>query len=499
MKILNCRQIKSADEFTIQHEPILSIDLMERASHKMVETFTNDYQSTSWVKHIFCGNGNNGGDGLAIARMLQQDGHPVKVYLFHGERSADNQTNLERLIHTGAVEIDYISEVCQLPTFQHSDVVIDAMYGYGLNKPLIGLQADVVKYLNQSSAIRISIDTPSGLFCDQHSEGVIFEADRVYTFQFPKLAFLLPENGKFVKRFKILDIRLSHEFVQQLPVHHFFLEKKDIQQRYQPRNKFSHKGSFGHSFIIAGSYGKMGAALLASKACLRSGAGLVTAHIPGKAYDIFQTGLPEAMCMTDTYDYFWTNQLDISGYDAVGIGPGIGTSRDTAKALKKTLQSSTKPVVLDADAINILALNDPLWSSIPQHSILTPHPGEFKRLAGEWKNDFERLELQRRISALRKVIIVLKGAHTSITDTEGNVYFNSTGNSGMSTAGSGDVLTGIITGLLSQGYSPEDAALMGVYLHGLSGNYALDDASKESLIASDIIENIGKAFKFIRI
>lgn len=499
MKILNCRQIKSADEYTIQHEPISSADLMERASHKMVEAFTNDYQSTSWVKHIFCGNGNNGGDGLAIARMLQQEGHPVKVYLFNGERSIDNQLNLDRLIQSGAVDITHISEIGQLPFFHHTDVVIDAIYGYGLNKPLSGLQAYVVRYLNATPAIRISIDTPSGLFCDQHSEGVIFEADRVYTFQFPKLAFLLPENGQYVKRFKILDIRLSQEFIQQLPVHHYFLEKKDIQQRYQPRSKFSHKGSFGHSLIIAGSYGKMGAALLASKACLRSGAGLVTAHIPGKAYDIFQTGIPEAMCQTDSNDFLWTDHLDISEYEAVGIGPGIGTSKETAKALKKTLQTSQKPVVLDADAINILAEHDGLWEHIPENSILTPHPGEFKRLAGEWKHDFERLEMQRKMSVMRKVVIVLKGAHTSITDTSGNVYFNSTGNSGMSTAGSGDVLTGMITGLLSQGYSPEDAALMGVYLHGLSGNYALDDASKESLIASDIIENIGKAFKFIRL
>lgn len=500
MKILSSLQIKAADKYTIKNESISSLDLMERAAHKVVETFINDYQSTSWVKHIFCGPGNNGGDGLAIARMLSEDGHPVKVYLIPGERSEDCQANLERLMNGGKVAIETLQDIDLLPEFISTDVLIDAIFGSGLNKSLNGLCEELIIRLNQSKGIKISIDIPSGLFADHHTEGIAFEADRVYTFQLPKLAFLLPENSRYVKRFKVLDIRLSTEFIDQVHTNHFFIEKKDVQDIFNPRQKFVHKGTFGHALIIAGSYGKMGAAILSAKAALRAGCGLVTAHIPSCGYSAFQSAFPEAMCSTDSYEFSWSKALKhADDFDAVGIGPGIGNENHTLSALAKTLKHLKKPVILDADAINLLAKHPDIWNYIPENSILTPHPGEFKRLLGDWKDDFDRLEKQKRLSISRKVTVILKGAHTSISDPMGNIYFNSTGNSGMATAGSGDVLTGILTGLLAQGYGSLQAALLGVYLHGLAGNHALDGQSKESLIASDIIENMGKAFKFIRI
>jgi NAD(P)H-hydrate epimerase len=500
MKILSSPQIKDLDKYTIDNEPISSLDLMERAARKMVETFINDYQSTSWHKYIFCGPGNNGGDGLAIARMLSEDGHLVKVYLIPGERSADCQTNLERLVNSGKVDIETLQDIRQLPEFNSTDVIIDAIYGSGLNKVLNGLTEQLIIKLNQSKGIKISIDIPSGLFADHHTEGLAFEADRVYTFQLPKLAFLLPENSRYVKRFKVLDIRLSADFINQIHSNHFFLEKKDVQVLFHPRQKFDHKGTFGHALIIAGSYGKMGAAILSAKAALKSGCGLVSAHIPSCGYSAFQSAFPEAMCSTDSYEFSWSKAIKhADGFDAVGIGPGIGTESHTLSALAKTLKHLKKPVILDADAINLLAKHPDIWKYIPENSILTPHPGEFKRLVGDWKNDFDRLEKQKKLSITKKIIIILKGAHSSISDPEGNIYFNSTGNSGMATAGSGDVLTGILTGLLAQGYGSLPTALLAVYLHGLAGNYALDEQSKESLIASDIIDNLGKAFKFIRL
>lgn len=497
MKILSTQQIKLADQTTINNEPILSIDLMERASLQFVSHFCNDYQSTSWVKHIFCGNGNNGGDGLAIARLLHKTGHPVIVYIIDSTKKFSNDAaiNYERLEKETSVKIVFFKSINDLPVFHKRDVIIDALLGSGLNKPLDGKLLEVVQYLNQSQGIKVSVDIPSGLFADTHTPGEAFEANRVYTFQSPKLAFLLPQNGKYVQRFKVLDIKLDTEFLDSISCQYFFTEQKDIQAFYKPREKFTHKGTFGHALMIAGSIGKVGAAILASKSTLRSGAGLVTTHIPEVGYPFLQTCFPEAMCSIDPHSNFWTEMPDIAPYDAIGIGPGIGTATVTKRALTDFLNSNQKPLVLDADALNIIATNKDLLKHLPVDCIFTPHPKEFQRLAGTWENDFERLEIQRAFSVKHNLIIVLKGAHTSISDPDGNIYFNSTGNSGMATGGSGDVLTGILTGLLAQGYNAKEAALLGVYIHGLAGNLALEEQSKESLIASDLIGYLGKAFR----
>lgn len=497
MKILSTQQIKLADQSTINNEPILSVDLMERAAAQFVSHFCNDYQSTSWVKHIFCGKGNNGGDGFAIARLLHVIGHPVIVYITDQKNnfSKDAAINLKRLEKETSVKIVRFDSTDELPVFNKRDVIIDALLGSGLNKPLEGLYLKVVQYLNQSQGIKVSVDIPSGLFADSHTPGEAFEADRVYTFQSPKLSFLLPQNGKYVQRFKVLDIKLYPDFLESAETNNFFTEQKDIQSLYKPREKFTHKGTFGHALVIAGSLGKVGAAILATKATLRSGAGLVTAHIPEVGYPFLQTCFPEAMCSIDPHSHFWTEVPPIDTYNAIGIGPGIGTATVTKRALTQFLNSNSKPIVLDADALNIIAANKYLLNHLPAECILTPHPKEFQRLAGSWNNDFERLEIQREFSIKHKVVLVLKGAHSSISDAEGNIHFNSSGNSGMATGGSGDVLSGILTGLLAQGYNAKEAALLGVYIHGLAGNLALEEQSKESLIASDLMSFLGKAFR----
>ncbi|MCO5231095.1 MAG: NAD(P)H-hydrate dehydratase [Chitinophagales bacterium] len=500
MKILTAPQIREADQYTIQNEPIPSIQLMERASLKVVEILLNEFQSTQRVKHIFCGTGNNGGDGLAIARMIHHYGHQVKVYLLDGRPSEDYLINLKKVQNIDEIECIQLKNIDQISQIQPADIIIDAILGTGLNKPLDGIIKNVVQYLNQIHlSTRIAIDIPTGLFADSHnpSENIIFKAHRIYTFHAPKLAFLLPENASYAQSFKVLDIRLAADFTENTDGQFFYIQKRNIQEIYLPREKFTHKGTYGHCCIIAGSKGKIGAALLSSKAALKSGAGLLSVHVPSNYLSIIQTSFPEAMCSIDRHGEQWSELPNIQN-KTIGVGPGIGTSPTTQAVFRQLLLNTSKAMVIDADAINLLSIDPTMIRLIPVNSIITPHPKEFERLVGQWDNDFERLELQRNFSIKNHIVVVLKGAHTSISDPEGNIYFNSTGNSGMATAGSGDVLTGIICSLLSQGYSSIHAAILGVYIHGLAGNFALENESKESLIASDIISNLGKAFNSIR-
>lgn len=499
MKILTAPQIREADQYTILHEPIPSLLLMERAAHKVVEILVNEYQSTYRVKHIFCGTGNNGGDGLAVARLLHQQHHSVKVYLLEGNPSTDYSINLEKIKEIPEIECILVKNVDQIIEFQNSDIIIDAIFGTGLNKPIEGSIQQIVQYLNQQEdIIRIAIDIPTGLFADQsnHEEDIIFQAHRVYTFHAPKLAFLLPQNEHHVNSFKVLDIRLASDFTENMEGQLYYLEKKNITTRLKSRNKFTHKGTYGHTLMIAGSKGKMGAAVLASKAALRSGTGLLTAHIPSGQNSILQISIPEAMTNLDAHSDLWSEVPDFDK-KTIGVGPGIGTSHTTQAVFRQLLLQASQPMVIDADAINLLSLDPTMLRLVPVNSILTPHPKEFERLTEGWLDDFDRLEIQRQFSIKHHLIVVYKGAHTSISDPEGNIYFNSTGNNGMATAGSGDVLTGVITSLLSQGYTSKDAAIIGVYVHGLAGNFSLESESKESLIASDIIKNLGKAFNYI--
>ena len=497
MKILKADQIRSWDQYTIEHEPIASIELMERAATKCFEWLDNN----GWFVQsfaIFCGKGNNGGDGLAIARMLANRGCKVSVYILEfGHKGTDDfQTNLARLHQFPAVDIHFIQEESNFHILSQETVIIDALFGSGLTRPLEGFTARLVDHINSSGCSVIAIDVPSGISVDLSSKGnKIIRANYTLSFQCYKLAFLVAENAAYIGEVVILDIGLLPEFLSSLDADLELIDKAIIRSVYKPRNRFAHKGNFGHAMIIAGSYGKIGAAVLAAKACLRSGVGLLNCFVPKCGYEILQTSISEAMVMTDANSSIITNiHEDILKYDSIGIGPGLGTASETRAAVKELISIYKKPMVLDADALNGLSMEKKL-PSLPSRSVLTPHPKEFERLFGECKDDFERIEKALYNAKRLNCLIVLKGHHTFIACPDGKGYFNSTGNAGMATAGSGDVLTGMITSLLAQDHSSEDASILAVYLHGFAGDIAAKEFSKEAMIAGDIIDSIGKAFK----
>jgi len=497
MKILKADQIRSWDQYTIEHEPVVSIDLMERAATKCFEWLDDN----GWFVHsfaIFCGKGNNGGDGLAIARMLAVRGCKVSVYILEfGHKGTDDfQTNLARLHQYPSVDIHFIQEESIFHTLTQETVIIDALFGSGLTRPLEGFTAKLVDHINNSGCTVIAIDVPSGMSVDQSSKGnKIVKANYTLSFQCYKLAFLVAENAAFIGDVVILDIGLLPEFLASPEADLELIDRSIIRSIYKPRNRFAHKGNFGHAMIIAGSYGKIGAAVLAAKACLRSGVGLLTCFVPKCGYDVLQTAVPEAMVMTDTNSSIITKiDEELLKFDSIGIGPGLGIASETRTAVKELISSYKKPMVIDADALNGLSMEKNL-PSLPPGSILTPHPKEFERLFGECKNDFERIEKALNNAKLINCLIILKGHHTFIACPSGIGYFNSTGNAGMATAGSGDVLTGMITSLSAQEYSSEDASILAVYLHGSAGDIAAKESSKEAMISGDIIDSIGKAFK----
>lgn len=495
MKILSSKQMHEADAYTIKQEPIESIELMERASNRFFEHISQKY-SNQKNYCIFCGKGNNGGDGLAIARMLVLNDKNVTVFIVNYTDSAsdDFMTNYERLLELQNLDCKII-ELAEFQeiTIPQEAIIIDGIFGSGLNRPITDFTAKYITFLNSLPNKRIAIDIPSGLYSDNPIEqnAVAFRADETITFQAPKLQFMFAENEQFVGQLTIADINLRNPFSEkETPFEYVTINDITLKKR----TNFSHKGTFGHALLVSGSYGKMGAAVLASKACLRSGCGLLTTHVPQCGYEILQIAIPEAMASIDNDAKIISYLPSVEKYSAIGIGPGIGTDETTAQAFKIFLQENTKPLVLDADALNILAQNQDFWKLIKPNTILTPHPGEFDRLTHKHTNCYERYQTQIKVSKEHSCIIVLKGHHTSVSTPDGKIYFNSTGNPGMATAGSGDVLTGIILSLLAQKYEPLEAAKIGVFLHGMAGDFCKPE---ESLIASDIIENLPNAFREI--
>lgn len=504
MKILDAAQIRNWDQYSISHEPISSIDLMERAASGCVDWIETAFATRlpDSQFQIYCGKGNNGGDGLAMARLLSGRGYTVNVHILEfGHKGTDDfQVNLARLHQHPSIPIRFIQSREQFHELQPTDLVIDALYGTGLNRPLEGVSAELVHHINDAGVTIISIDIPSGLLADESSKGLpAIHATHTLSFQCYKMAFLVAENADFIGTVHLIDIALHPAYYDSLSSDRQLVDPTIIRNIYRPRNAFSHKGSFGHALIVAGSYGKMGAAVLAARSCLRSGAGLLTCHIPSCGYAILQTALPEAMVMTDFNSSFVTRiEADLEKFDAIGIGPGIGTATETRALLHDTLNTYRQPLVLDADALNILASKKEWLTILPPGSILTPHPKEFERMFGESRNEFERISLAIQKATELNCVIVLKGHHTLTATPDGRLFFNGTGNAGMATGGSGDTLTGILTSLLAQGYPPADAAVFGVYLHGLAGDYAAAAGSMESLIAGDITDNLAHAFAIIK-
>jgi hydroxyethylthiazole kinase-like uncharacterized protein yjeF len=499
LKIFSVAQIKDWDLFTIQHEPLKSIDLMERAAQACSNWIFKTLQKKTSAK-IFCGKGNNAGDGLAIARLLPADKYNVSVFILENNHSGsrDFEINLARLKNT-SVKIFFLQNEKSFPICSNDDLIIDAIFGTGLNKKPVGLAAELINYINESSANKISIDIPSGLYIDKSSRGnTVIKADYTLTFQNQKLAFLMPENEHVIGDVVLLNIGLSKEYEQNERSAFEFVDKKIIEKIYTRRNAFSNKGNYGYACLMAGSYGMIGAAVLSSRACLRSGVGKLTSYICEAGYNILQMSAPEAMCKVFG-DKHIQNVNDFSDFDVIGVGPGIGKYDSHGQLLQSLFSNFNMPLVIDADALNVLSENQFLYKSIPAHSIITPHPKEFERLFGKTDSDFERINLALSKSKELNIYIVLKGHYTFIAAPDGQGFFNSTGNAGMATAGAGDVLTGIITGLLAQKYTSLNAAIFGVYLHGLAGDIAAKNISQEALIADDIIENLGSAFKEISI
>jgi hydroxyethylthiazole kinase-like uncharacterized protein yjeF len=502
MKIFTTRQIKEIDDLTIINEPVASADLMERAADQLLRWFLRNFDRTGRVI-IFAGPGNNGGDGLALARLLSVNRFNAEVFFIRtsGNTSDDWKHNFQRLKKETTVLFNTIDSTEHFPLISSEDVVVDAIFGSGLTRPAEGLAGEVINKLNHAESVIVSIDIPSGLFGEDNGSNNpdnVIQADFTLSFEFPKLAFMFSENSKFTGEWHILPIGLSPNAIRSTKTPYFFLENDYVFSMLKKREKFDHKGKYGHGLLIAGSYGKIGASVLGARAALKTGIGLVSCHIPGCGYPIIQTAVPEAMAQVDINEKHISDIETVDPFDAIGIGPGIGTDIDTQKAFHALLTNSSKPMVIDADGINILGLNKDWLTELPHETILTPHIREFERIAGKTEDSFARMEKQAEFAAKYNCIIVLKGAHTSIASPEGKVFFNNTGNPGMATAGSGDVLTGMILSLLAQGYSPENAAVTGVYLHGLAGDIAAAKSCYESIIATDIIDNIGNAFLKIR-
>lgn len=500
MKIFTSAQIHELDKYTITHEPIKSIDLMERASKAITEAIMSRWTTMTPVV-VFAGPGNNGGDALAVARMLANQGYNVSVYLFNisGKLSDDCAANRQRVHDCKRIKgFMEVTTKFDPPELSADTLVVDGLFGSGINKPLAGGFAALVKYINQCPAKVVSIDMPSGLMTEDNSYNVranIIKADLTLTLHGKKLSMFLADCQEFLGEIQVLDIRLSREYVNKTEAAYTLLEESDIRSRLLHRDDFAHKGSMGNALLIAGSYGMSGAAILASRACLRSGVGKVTVHTPRKNYGIMQVSVPEAVLHMDHEETYFSESVDSDDFDALGIGPGLGQQENTAIAFITQLKRAQCPVVVDADGLNILANHRAWITQLPKGIILTPHPKEFDRLSSSPSNgSYERLHRAQEMAQSLHAYIILKGHYSALCMPNGHVVFNPTGNSGMATAGSGDVLTGIITALLARGYRRADACVVGMYLHGLAGDIAAKDLGKESLVAGDIVRYLPKAF-----
>jgi len=497
MKIFAKEQIYHGDTLTVKRQNISSTDLMERAGTQIFNWLHMRMQGAQVPIHVFCGIGNNGGDGLVIARHLITHGYNVITYVVNcsDKRSKDFLKNYDRIKNVTKDWPTLLSCTEEFPQIHQDDIIIDAVFGIGLNRPADDWVKALFQHFKNSKAFTLSVDMPSGLYADKvpESEDGVVWANHTISFASPKLVFFLPDTAKFTQQWEVIDIGLDPEFLMTTETEAELISRYEVLPMYQPREKFAHKGNYGHSLIIGGSYGKIGSVVLSSRATLVSGAGLVTAYIPKCGYNVLQTALPEAMVISDTGENIVTNidyDLDPT---VIGIGIGLGTDKSTISTFEAFLKSNKAPLVIDADGINMLASKKTLLKLLPENTVLTPHPKELERLIGTWKDDFDKIKKVKSFSKKHRVILIIKGANT-ITVLHEKLYINTTGNPGLATAGSGDVLTGIITGLISQGYEAIVAAIFGVYLHGRSADIALEDFGYQSLIASHIIDYLGEAY-----
>ncbi|KMQ67478.1 sugar kinase [Chryseobacterium sp. FH2] len=496
MKIFTTEQIREADHYTIQQESISSTQLMERAAFACVHWISENCKNHRNFA-VFCGNGNNGGDGFAIARMLYLKGFDVDVFVNpKAKLSHDANVNFKELKEIPEVIIKNFKDV-EHYRFDSRTIIIDAVFGTGLSRNIEGEFKDLIDVLNSKKSVKISIDVPSGLFADKtlDENSTVFKADYTLSFQYWKKSFLHPETGKYTGKVEILDISLSEEYISQTETNDFIISDEIVKNIFKPRQDFSHKGTYGEVTIVAGSYGKVGAAVLSTKSALKTGTGLTFVNAPECGYEILQTSCPEAMFVEGGSEII--ESIEVNEDSVYGIGPGLGTDEKTEKALLEFLKKYAKPLILDADALNIISKVKNSLQLIPEKSIITPHPKEFERLFGRTTDSFERVELARKKAGELGIIIVLKDHHTQIVTPEGNVFYNITGNAGLAKGGSGDILTGIITSFLAQGYFEEHAAILGIWFHGKSADFAAEKFSKEAMLPTDVINEFGNVFKEI--
>ena len=499
MKILTATQIRELDKYTIEHEPIKSIDLMERAARALTAAIIHRWAPSVPVV-VFAGPGNNGGDALAVARMLSEQNYQVQTFLFNisGKLSADCAEQKQRLISKrGRPLLTEVTQEFDPPQLERGMLVVDGLFGSGLNKPLAGGFASLVKYINGSKAEVVSIDVPSGLMTEDNSYNVranIVRADVTLTLQHQKLSFLFAEYQQVIGQLQVLDIGLSAEGIEKTDAHYTLVDESQVRAMLRPRDPFAHKGMMGHALLVAGSYGMAGAAVLAARACMRSGVGKLTVHTPRRNAYILQTAIPEAVLHTDREETIFSEAVATEGFQSMAIGPGLGTSEQTGIAMIAQIRRAQCPVVADADALNILATKHAWLQQLPKGIILTPHPKELERLEGQCTDSYELLSKARMLAERLQGYVILKGHRTAICMPDGHIVFNATGNAGMATAGSGDVLTGIILGLLARGYQQREACILGTWLHGRAGDLAARQLGEESLMASDIINFLPKAF-----
>ncbi|MBK8497604.1 MAG: NAD(P)H-hydrate dehydratase [Flavobacteriales bacterium] len=505
--VLGPSAIREADARTIANEPIRSWALMERAAGQCAERIRARYQAGRFGPSdrvqflVVAGPGNNGGDGLAIARMLRQAGLSVRVLLVrYGESATEDNTTNEQKALTAGVSVADLSEAEHRFEVLQNEVVIDALLGTGLSKPVHGWVSEVIERMNNSGRPIIAIDLPSGLHADGDDlGGSMVNATLTLSFQVPKLAFFLADKAQGVGEWEILPIGLDPEFLASMPTDYRLIEEADIQALFRPRERFAHKGSFGHALLVAGSKGRMGAATMAVRAALRSGVGLVTAHVPGCGLELLQSAAPEAMCSVDAQEDRITALPDVGPYSAIGIGPGVGTDDRTGLVIKNLIQTTSTPCVIDADGLNTLSENPTWLAFLSAGTILTPHPKELDRLlAKPAESSKDRLVAARELAMRSRCHVVLKGAYSAICDPSGQVFFNPTGNPGMAKGGSGDALTGVLTALLAQGYPSLEACLMGVYAHGLAGDLAAETKGMDGMTVTDLIEALPGAWKRLR-
>ena len=502
MKIFTTDGIRRIGEKTVEQQEISTLDLQERAAAAVTYELMARWRTGKRMV-FFAGPGDNGGDTLAVARMLHEQGYHPEVYLFNirsSRLSRNCSTQRDRLAELPDIDFIEVTDTFNPPELGSSDVVIDGLFGSGLLSPLHGGYTALVQYINNSDAYVVSIDVPSGLFGEWNmgsDHRNIVRADLTLTYQFRRLSFFFAENAEFVGECKLLDLEMSNESIVSTPTDFYLIERDDVRAMLRDRDPFCNKYDNGSLLLVAGSYGMMGSAVLAARGAMRSGAGLVTVHAPRRGYEILQTAVPEALFEPDRNEVFTTEINLKRRHSVVALGPGIGTSDETLDAVDTFLKNFRLPCLLDADALNCIASRPMLLRSIPRKSIITPHAAEFDRLFGSHTTDEERLKKAIDVSRLYEITIVLKGHHTMSVFPTGEVYINSSGNAGMATAGSGDVLTGVIGSLIAQGYEPDYAVVIGVYLHGYAGDLAAQQHDY-GLVAGDIADNLGRALRELK-